>query len=347
MDKPRNLTTDDYRDILDWIEQQRLPESTRKSARDLVLATARSSGIGELSKPEERFTTENRQRLVPVRKALDRKNVRLNDGREYEFRIPRPKGDKGSDVGGPKYIFELVEASASLPPLRRFWKPHFHAASSVFVFERLFFRTGNCYLRSLDVNRNEEGEVKRLREELGLSDKLQLRPSLHFINSGETAGAIVVQTAFLEEFGRRCKFRSGGNLDLLGNDIVFASPREIANILRKPGRFSPADFKDVELDSGRIIHVLVSREVQDGSTLTLICSNHGRASEGVCKKLCDNEWLLRNLGDLFSASDNLPEKFEVFLSVRLQYAEFGLFSFAREVVPAEDPIWTGPPDWNI
>jgi hypothetical protein len=263
--------------------------------------------------------------IANLRKDLSQRLWSLSKGRECVLTIP-PRGQR---------IYRIVAMRPS--GLERFWLPHVnnHGPLTVLLYERLFFRYGNdVYIRSTNVN--DDDELDRLVEDLPCvaEVKRQLRASMHYISSGELYGGIAVQEFLREHFNALARIRihqearGHTNVSDAGNRIILAASRVgDPDIDRNDHERFTATEKGVEpgfpdhtaKPEHRTIHVLFSRRSQDGSVSTVLQGTHGRAIQGVCEYLGrpdTTEAIMDNVG----LKDNrLPAHFQMVFQVLLTY----------------------------
>ncbi len=346
------LDARDFEFVISWINQRSWPPAMRDAAQQVIRSTAEARKIrisDGWGKGLRSALQSNRQKIAQLRGLLKDQRLTLPDGNEYSIEIPFADKKRGEKKPDAVYTARF-ELSVHTSQVRQFWQPHLQSDRklSIFVFERLFFRIGGCYVRKLTVN--DIDEFPQLSRELGLNLKDRAgekkpRPSSHYLSAGESAGAFVLQDMMFDTFGRHCSLRSDGTYAPKENDIVLASPRRGENMLVSPYHFPPHEngfgqFKD-KTDGERWINVSVRREVRPQERVTtLISSHHGRASEYVCASLCDPNFLRDRIMPLFRGQGVTPEKFEIIFLARLRYTALGYKSFADHIEIQQGGVWS-------
>lgn len=233
------------------------------------------------------------------------------DGRGERVGLSVPKGRYAA-------IFaerEPVPATPSdRPALRWFWAPYGAAgASNVVTYtEPLFFRDDErgIYVRNIYVN-DREVDLAEARPRLFVRDELALRPSFHYLSSGEIQGAIALSRLFAE-LGLLLDMRNvrllsvndvrHANLILLGSvrtshlvDALMGGGgfRMTATTLEspdpRPGEeriYKGTRYLDGKLHRARDYVLVVRRPgLAPGRTITVVASHHGRAVQGVANML--------------------------------------------------------------
>jgi hypothetical protein len=282
--------------------------------------------------------------IVRVSIASVRDRIRAyfeGEGRDEGVRVALPKGEY-------RLAFEHVEQPAAArartaTACSRFWQPYLSPAHpNILVYsELLFFRDaeGN-FVRNIYVNDLASGEAE-IRERLKISQKQALTPTFHFVSAGEVASLLAITRAF-GEIGATIEHRNArffnwadarrANLILLGsariNPFVRSlqgglpitiTPLEIKVSNPQPGE--PAAYRGerrMEGELERLVeYALVTRRSGpvEGSTVTMIAANHGRAIEGAGTFLTD-EAHLRGLEEAFEKT-GVQRYFQLILRVEM------------------------------
>jgi hypothetical protein len=282
--------------------------------------------------------------IVRVSIASIRERIRdyfEREGRQEHVRLSLPKGQYrlqfAAHPEGERHSL-MPETACS-----RFWSPYLSPANpNILVYtELLFFRDpdGN-FIRNIYVNDRASGEAE-IRGRLGLGSKPALRPSFHFVSAGEMASLLAIDRVF-SELGASLEYRNSrffkwsdarrSNLILLGSARTNSFVRSLQGGLPftitateiqvsdpRPGEspvYAGQRYPDGELE--RLVeYALVTRgsgPVQ-GTTVTMISANHGRAIEGAGRFLSE-ESHLRGLEEAFAPAP-LTGKFQLILRIEM------------------------------
>ncbi|MDX2151296.1 MAG: hypothetical protein SFV54_11225 [Bryobacteraceae bacterium] len=264
------------------------------------------------------------------------------EGRGENLRVALPKGHY-------RLEFEHVpgeasrKAAADTQARRKFWAPYLSPDNpNLLIFtEVLFFRDDEGgYFRNIYVNDRVTG-AEELRARVGLPAEKQLSPSYHFVSAGEM-NCLLSLTRTFAELGASLEFRNSrffswsasrrANMILLGSARINPFVRSLQGNLPliistncieerdspeigEPQRWVGQRQRDGDLER-MIEFALVTRRPGpvEGTTLTMIGANHGRAIEGAGRFLTE-ESHVRSLDEAFGGA--LPEYFQLLLRVEM------------------------------
>jgi hypothetical protein len=263
------------------------------------------------------------------------------EGRDEAVRISLPKGEY-------RLVFEQQNqlASSRTPAATacsRFWQPYLSPANpNILVYsELLFFRDAEgSFVRNIYVNDLASGEAE-IRKRFKLAPEQALTPTFHFVSAGEVASLLAITRAF-GQIGAGLEHRNArffnwadarrANLILLGSARINPFVRSLQGGL--PITITPSEIKvsdpqpgDPEAYRGErrmegelermVEYALVTRRSGpvDGTTVTMITANHGRAIEGAGTFLTD-EAHLRGLEEAFEKT-GVQRYFQLILRVEM------------------------------
>jgi hypothetical protein len=264
-----------------------------------------------------------------------------SEGAHTEWRAEIPKG---------QYQLQFLPNAASVQhqelaerPVARFWQPYLegHKANYVVYTEPLFFRDGQGgFLRSWYVNDVRDGAA-RIADRYPMLETTNLEPAFHYLSSGEMH-CLLSLTRVFHEAGVPVETRnsrnshwtelSQANLILLGSPRTNSFLRQLQGdvpFLTEDHQILIHDGKDgtERLEGRRYLdgqlqrlteYAVVTRRpgLVEGTVITMIAANHGRAIEGSAHWLTlDNqvEKILLALG--CAEQGPLPSSFQMLFRV--------------------------------
>lgn len=257
--------------------------------------------------------------IANLRTALERRVWNLSGDRECALSIPDRE----------RTAYRVV--AHSLSGMERIWLPHTSLGEpTITLHERLFFRLNDVYVRSTNVN--DETELPRLAQELPGIDSVvkELKPSRHYVSSGELYGAIVLQNFMFDQFDSKARISMHSGLPGMmrkENQIVLAASRvDDAELGRQqPEVFAAAetgivpDYTDTDDHPSRTIHVLLTRRSHEGGIKTILQGAHGRAVQGLCEYLGAADSCESIIGQLGIKEKKLPANLQFVFQVMLTY----------------------------
>jgi hypothetical protein len=281
-----------------------------------------------------------------------------SEGKSETFGLEIPKGAYRA-VFSARSFGELPpdELEGRLITLRRFWQPYLSGdVKNMLVYtDVLFFRDdAGTYLRNIYVN-SLSGGLEEIRKRLKMEESHGLKPSFHFVASGEVHAMLSLIRLFAQLEApltvRNSRFTSwnelrSSNLVLLGssrtnsfldslqggNNFVITAD-DIRNL--EPHEGEERVYVGQRYMEGKLEKVVepavVTRRpgLTRGTAVTMISANHGRAIEGAGNFLALEDDLARVLESSgLSGTQDLPEHFQLLLRVHM-------VDFDEEVVNVE------------
>jgi hypothetical protein len=261
------------------------------------------------------------------------------EGRGEHLRMEIPKG---------QYRVVFTDAPADLPPttrqpsaLTRFWQPYIsgNCANIIVYTEPIFFRDNQGrYFRDWGVNSLESGVAEIRKRFPGLAD-VEISPVFHYLSAGEMHCLLSI-TRMFHEIGVPVETRNSrnttwhelrhANLILLGSprtnhfleslqgEYQFVVGHEMITV-RDPGTertFSGTRYKDGRLSRMTEYAVVTRRPgLVEGSWVTMIGANHGRAIEGAGHVLTLEDRVQHILEAMPNPTTAPPPSFQLLMKV--------------------------------
>jgi hypothetical protein len=298
-----------------------------------------------------------------VRVSITAIRQRLNayfesNGKDQALRLEVPKGAyRAAFSARSSGTLSVEELEGQLTTLRRFWQPYLAGdVKNMLVYtDVLFFRDdAGTYLRNIYVN-NLSGGLEEIRKRLKIEEFRPLKPSFHFLASGEVNAMLSLIRLFAQLKAplvvRNSRFTSwnelrSSNLILLGssrtnsfldslqggNNFVITADtiRNLEPHEAEDQTYVGSRCMDGKLEKA-IEPALVTRRpgLTRGTAVTMISANHGRAVEGAANFLALEDDLARVLENSgLSGTKDLPPHFQLLLRVHM-------VDFDEEVINVE------------
>lgn len=266
------------------------------------------------------------------------------DGRQEPVHLTIPRGEY-------RAVFSQMDgagaasASPRYPALARFWQPYISTVlpNALIYSELLFFRddAGN-YVRNIFVNDVAQG-VEDLRARFPLPESTTLTASFHFLSAGEVHCSMALMRSFAAA-GATLEMRNSrftawneiqqANLILIGSsrtntftdalqgeERIVLTPEQIN--VRNAAAGEPTTYRGRRHREGKLErlteYAVITRRagLAQGSSVTIVGANHGRAIEGAGLLLAEENRLGRLLDQAFPGGKPLPAHFQLLLRVEL------------------------------